>query len=116
MSKKKHPVIHHNMFGDACMSENATDYEFRIYCRRKHAVCVPECKGCKYFLHNEMGYGVACLWDEPYDQMPQDEYVVRHDEADFEHIRVENPEFYKKMMKAIEDGDFDIVEAWLGLD
>jgi NAD(P)-dependent dehydrogenase (short-subunit alcohol dehydrogenase family) len=27
-----------------------------------------------------------------------------------------NPEFYKKMMKAIEDGDFDMVNAWLGLD
>lgn len=117
MSKnKKHPIVHRNMFGSACMMNDAPEYEFRIYCRKKHAVCVPECKGCGYFAHDEMGYGVACVWEETYEDMPKDEHIVNHDEAMFEHMRVENPEVYKGLIKAIEDGELDIVKAWYGLD
>ena len=114
---KKHMVLHHNMFGPSCIVENGNSDDLKIFCYKKKSVCIPNCNGCPYFEHAEMGYGVCCAWEETYEAMPSDEHVVNIGSRDFEFMRVVNPDIYKGIMKAIrEDDDFDICKAWYGID
>ncbi|MBR3588952.1 MAG: hypothetical protein IKL16_05260 [Clostridia bacterium] len=116
-NNKKHLVRHHNMFGPACEVESeATEYDFKIYCHKKHSLCIPDCTGCKYLGGSEMGKGVCCIWEEKYSEIAEEDHIVQHNEAYFEFQRVENPDIYKMMMEAIESNDFDLCEAWFGLD
>ena len=116
-NSKKHLVVHHNMFGPSCEVAGINNpCDFEIYCYREHKICVPTCENCKYFAGSEMGKGIACEWQETYEAVSGDEHFVQHDEAYFEFQRVENPELYKEMMRINEDNDFDLCEAWLGLD
>jgi len=86
---KAHPVVHRNMFGVsaqvACMNN---EEDFCIYCRKDHRVCRPNCENCEYFSGSEMGYGIACLWD---DYLPdgKDEYIVQFEDRYKEYSRVE---------------------------
>lgn len=114
---EKHPVYHHNMFGSSCEVAGVNcEEDFEVYCYKEHCVCNPKCDGCEYFAGDEMGKGVCCLWEETYEAVSGDEHTVQNDETYFEFQRVENPDFYKKMMKMIEEGDLDLAEVWLGLD
>lgn len=114
---KKHTVIHHNMFGPSCEIEGLDNKkDFEIYCYKEHKVCVPNCDGCPYFSGSEMGKGIACAWEESYEAMSSDEHVVQNDETYFEFQRVENPDFYKEIMKMIEDGELDLCKVIQGLD
>lgn len=116
-TNKKHLVRHHNMFSLACEVESvATDFDFTIYCHKRHKLCKPDCTGCKFQGEPEMGKGVCCIWEEKYSDIPDDDHIVPHDEAYFEFQRVENPDMYKMMKKTLESDDFDLCEAWLGLD
>ena len=116
-TSKKHLVSHHNMFSPACeVASAATEDDFKIYCHKEHRICVPDCTNCKYLGGSEMGKGVCCVWEESYSDIPGDDHVVPHDEAYFEFQRVENPDVYKMMMEINESDDFDLCEAWLGLD
>lgn len=114
----KHLVVHRNMYGSDCTVANADNMDsFRIYCHKEHKICIPKkCNSCDFFGGDEMGYGKCCIWEESYQNVAEEERIVPHDEVYFEYNRVEDPQFYKKMMEMIEDGDLDLCKALLGLD
>ncbi len=94
---QKHLVYHHNMFGPSCeiigiYNEN----DFKIYCRKEHRICIPNCTDCLFFGGCEMGKGVCCVWEETYESISETDHAVQHDEVYFEYQRAEAPVFCKK--------------------